>query len=302
MAADRRRYPRRVSDPATRGLVANQSMVAPLRRVLVRAPEATALAEWRACGWRAEPEPAEAEREHEAFRALLARLGAEVVLARPGAGRNADAVYVCDAGWTTKDGLVILRPGKANRREEGALLRRDAAELGVPVVGEIVAPGTVEGGDLLWLDEETLVVGRGYRTNDEGIRQLRELVDASLVVVDLPHWRGAGEVLHLMSLISPLDDDLAVVYAPLLPVRLVEALREREIALVEAPDDEYETMAVNVLAVAPRVAVAIDANPMTRDLLADAGVDVHVYRGDTISFKGDGGPTCLTRPLLRGDR
>jgi dimethylargininase len=288
-----------MSDRSPPSLVANQSMVAPLRRVLVRAPEAAALAEWRACGWRAAPDPTEAEREHAAFRTLLAELGAEVLVARGGAGPNADAIYVCDAGWTTKDGLVILRPGKANRQGEGALLRRDADAYGVPVVGRIEAPGAVEGGDLMWLDGGTLAVGRGYRTNDEGIRQLRALVDAALLVVDLPHWRGAGEVLHLMSLISPLDDDLAVVYAPLLPVRLAEALREREIRLIEVPDDEYASMATNVLAVAPRVAVAIDANPVTCAALADAGVEVHVYRGDTISLKGDGGPTCLVRPLLR---
>jgi dimethylargininase len=288
-----------VSDRSQPSLVANQSMVAPLRRVLVRAPEAAALAQWQACGWRAAPDPLEAEREHAAFRTLLAELGAEVVVARGSAGLNADAVYVCDAGWMTNDGLLILRPGKANRRGEGALLRGDADACGVPVVGEIEAPGAVEGGDLMWLDRGTLVVGRGYRTNDEGIRQLRALVEAELLVVDLPHWRGAGQVLHLMSLISPLDDDLAAVYAPLLPVRLVEALREREIGLIEVPDDEYESMATNVLAVAPRVAVAIDANPVTRAALAGAGVDVHVYRGDTISLKGEGGPTCLVRPLLR---
>jgi N-dimethylarginine dimethylaminohydrolase len=217
-------------------------MTAKLRRVLVRPPDPGALEHWSACLWRERPDAVEAEREHAAFRRLLAELGAEVVCGRPASGANADGMYVCDAGWTTNDGLILLRPGKANRQAEGALLREDAAEHAVGVAGEIIAPGTVEGGDLMWLDERTLVAGRSYRTNAEGIRQLRALVDADVLAVDLPHWRGAGEVLHLMSFVSPLADYLAVVFAPLVPVPLMEALREREIELIEVDEDEYETI------------------------------------------------------------
>jgi N-dimethylarginine dimethylaminohydrolase len=168
------------------------------------------------------------------------------------------------------------------------------------VVGGLEEPALAEGGDTLWLDEETLVVGRSYRTNDFGVDALRAalpLVD--VIAVDLPHLRGRGEVLHLLSLISPLDDDLAVVYLPLMPVRLVELLERRGVKLVSVPDDEFETMGPNVLAVAPRVGLALEGNHVTRERLERAGVEMLTYKGDELSRKGDGGPTCLTRPLLR---
>jgi N-dimethylarginine dimethylaminohydrolase len=176
----------------------------------------------------------------------------------------------------------------------------DLVEAGVPVAGRLEAPALAEGGDTVWLDERTLLVGRGYRTNDAGIAALAELLPGvEVVAFDLPHHRGAGEVLHLMSFLSPLDADLAVVYLPLMPVRLVELLRERGIELVEAPEEEFESMGPNVLALAPRVALALEGNDETRRRLERAGVEVSVYRGDHISRLGDGGPTCLTRPLLR---
>jgi N-dimethylarginine dimethylaminohydrolase len=167
-------------------------------------------------------------------------------------------------------------------------------------VARLEAPATAEGGDTLWLDASTLLVGRGYRTNDEGIRQLAAAIEGvEVITFDLPHLHGAGEVLHLMSLLSPLDTDLAVAYPPLMPVRLLELVAERGIDLVEVPDEEFETMGPNVLALAPRVALALEGNDETRRRMEAAGVDVLVYRGDEISRKGDGGPTCLTRPLLR---
>jgi N-dimethylarginine dimethylaminohydrolase len=177
----------------------------------------------------------------------------------------------------------------------------DFVEAGLPIAGRLDAPAMAEGGDTLWLDERTLLVGRGYRTNDEGIRQLGEaLPGVDVAAFDLPHLRGARQVLHLMSLLSTLDVDLAVAYPPLMPVRLMELLAERGIELVEVPDEEFETMGPNVLALCPRVALALEGNDETRRRLEKAGVDVRVYRGDEISRKGDGGPTCLTRPLLRG--
>jgi dimethylargininase len=241
------------------------------------------------------------EGEHEAFRALLADAGADVVVAATPHALDPDAIYVYDPALVTDEGAVMLRPGKEGRRGEVEVMAADFVEAGLPIAGRLDAPAMAEGGDTLWLDERTLLVGRGYRTNAEGIRQLaKALPGVDVVAFDLPHLRGAGEVLHLLSLLSPLDVDLAVAYPPLMPVRLMELLAERSIELVEVPDEEFETMGPNVLALAPRVALALEGNDETRRRMEKAGVDVRVYRGDELSRKGDGGPTCLTRPLLRG--
>jgi N-dimethylarginine dimethylaminohydrolase len=169
----------------------------------------------------------------------------------------------------------------------------------VPVAGRLLEPELAEGGDCCWLDEGTLLVGIGYRTNEAGVERLRELLpEVEVVPFDLPHWHGRAEVMHLMSLISPLAPDLAVVYAPLLPTRLALLLEEREVELVEVPDEEFGSMGSNVLALAPRVALAVEGNPRTRERMERAGVEVQTYVGEELS-KGDGGPTCLTRPLLR---
>jgi N-dimethylarginine dimethylaminohydrolase len=275
-------------------------MTAPLRRVLVRAPRPGDEAFWRAYGWRGEPDPARIAAEHEAFRTQLAAAGAEVVLGQTPHGPDPDAIYTYDPALVTDAGAILLRPGKEGRRGEPDAIAADLVEAGVPIAGRLEAPALAEGGDSVWIDDATLLVGRGYRTNDEGIAALRELLpDVDVVAFDLPHYRGAGEVLHLMSFISPLDVDLAVVYLPLMPVRLVEILREREIELVEAPDDEFESMGPNVLALGPRVALALAGNDETRRRMERAGVDVRVYEGDHLSRLGDGGPTCLTRPILR---
>ncbi len=241
------------------------------------------------------------EEEHEAFRALLADADADVVVAATPHALDPDAIYVYDPALVTDEGAVMLRPGKEGRRGEVEVMAADFVEAGLPIAGRLGAPATVEGGDTLWLDERTLLVGRGYRTNDEGIRQLAEVLrGVNVVAFDLPHLRGAGEVLHLLSLLSPLDVDLAVAYPPLMPVRLMELLAVRSIELVEVPDEEFATMGPNVLALGPRVGLALEGNDETRRRMEKAGVDVRVYRGDEISRKGDGGPTCLTRPLLRG--
>ena len=277
-----------------------QSMTATLRRVLVKPPAPEAWAAWRAYGWRVEPDLVRFPEEHEAFRQILAEFGAEVVLGRTGGAANPDAIYAYDPALVTDEGALMLQPGKDGRRSEPGDMVVDLMEAGVPIAAKIQYPGTVEGGDTLWLDERTLLVGRGYRTNDEGIRQLVEaLPGVGVIPFDLPHLRGSGEVLHLMSLLSPLDRDLAVAYPPLMPVRLVELLSERGVELVEVPDEEFETMGPNVLALAPRIALALEGNDETRRRMERAGVDVRVYEGDEISRKGDGGPTCLTRPLLR---
>jgi len=275
----------------------SRSMTAPLRRVLVRPPQPEDGARWRDYGWRAEPDHAAAAAEHQAFCLLLEEAGAEVVVAAGEQG-NPDAIYAYDPCLVTDDGAVLLCPCKPGRRGEPDALMPALESAGVPVAGRQQA-GIAEGGDTLWLDRDTLLVGRGHRTDAVGIAELERLTGADVITFDLPNWTGAGAVMHLMSLISPLDDDLAVVYPRLVPVRLLELLADRGIRTVEVPDDEFESMGTNVLALGPRRALALEGNDETRRRLERAGVDVVTYRGDEISRKGDGGPTCLTRPLLR---
>jgi N-dimethylarginine dimethylaminohydrolase len=274
-----------------------ESMTGDLRRVLVRAP--SDLRDWEACGWRAEPDPAAIARELEALCAILERAGAEVVLAES-PSENADAVYVFDPALVTEQGAILLNPGKELRRAEPAALAQDFERVGVPVAGSLEANEWAEGGDLIRLDERTLLAGRGYRTNSDGIWALERLTGLETLVFDLPHWHGPGEVMHLLSLLSPLAPDLVVAYPPLLPTRLAQLLDERGIEIVPVPDDEFATMGSNVLALAPRAALAVAGNPETRRRLERAGVEVEVYEGAELS-KGDGGPTCLTSPLLRTD-
>ena len=277
-----------------------QTMTAPLRRVFVRRPP-TDVSRWREYGWRAEPDAARLLAEHEGFCDALAQAGAEVVVGEPTQSGNVDAIYVFDPALTSNAGAILLRPGKESRRDEVAAIRGDLEANGIPITVELTAPAVAEGGDSLWLDDTTLVVGLGYRTNAIGAAQIAVALPAiDVLTVDLPHHRGRGEVLHLLSLISPVDDDLALVYLPLLPVRLVQLLEERGVRMVEVPDEEFGSMGCNVLALAPRVVLALDGNPGTRSRLEAAGVEVRVYTGEELSRKGDGGPTCLTRPLARG--
>jgi N-dimethylarginine dimethylaminohydrolase len=195
---------------------------------------------------------------------------------------------------------VLLRPGKEGRRGEPGAIADALVAADVPIAAELVSPVVAEGGDTVWLDAETLLVGIGYRTNPAAVGALESAFPGVQVLTfDLPHWNGRGEVMHLMSFISPLDRDLALVYPRIAPVRLLELLTERGIEVVEVPDEEFETQGSNVLALGPRRALALAGSPETRRRMERAGVDVVVYRGAEISLKGDGGPTCLTRPLLR---
>jgi len=274
-------------------------MTGVLERVLVRPPLPEDVSRWREHGWRAAPDYPAAAAEHETFRGLLAEAGAEVVVSRHDPG-NPDAMYVYDPVLVGGEGAVLLRPGKEGRRQEPAAIGPSLEAAGVPIAAELGAPACAEGGDTVWLDEQTLLVGIGYRTNDESVPALEAAFPGvTLVPFDLPHWNGVGEVMHLMSFISPLDRDLAVVYARIAPVRLLRLLAERDISVVEVPDEEFESQGSNVLALGPRRALALDGNPETRRRMEKAGVEVVMYRGDEISRKGDGGPTCLTRPLLR---
>ena len=278
-----------------------QTLLAPLRRVLVRAPDPPALARWREFGWLAEPDPAIAAEQHEALCLLLRAAGAEVVYAGSDVGEDPDAVYVFDPVIVSDRGALLLRPGKEGRRGEPSAIAEDLGALGVSVAFEMAEPATAEGGDTMWLDQRTLLVGRSYRTNDAGIRALREaLPGVEVLAFDLPRLQGPNACLHLLSLLSPLDDDLVVAYPPLMPIRLLELFAERGIAVVEVPEEEFDSLGPNVLALAPRVAVALEGNPEIRRRMESAGVDVSVFEGSEIAHKGEGGPTCLTRPLLRG--
>lgn len=280
-----------------------QSMVAPLRRVLLVRPVPPADPDcWRALGYLRPIDHQRAVTEHAALVALLEREGVETIVVEPDDPNLQDAIFPFDPVIVTEAGAILLRMGKALRQPEVAFLERVLRDLDVPIVGRIEPPGTVEGGDCLWLDERTLVVGRGYRTNDAGIAQLAELVrplDVAVIAVDLPHWHGPGECLHLLSLLSPVDVDLVVAYPALIPVRLMELLRSRQFELIAVPDEEFPTQGPNVLALAPRRCVILRENVRTIAALEAAGCTVYPYEGQEISHNRSGGPTCLTRPLLR---
>jgi dimethylargininase len=278
-----------------------QDQVGELRRVYVRAPRPQDLGAWADYGWRSAPDPVRAADEHDAFRAELETAGADVVLGSTLVKDDPDSIYAYDPVLMTDRGAILLRPGKPGRRREPDAVAVDLRDAGVPIAGRLEEPACAEGGDIFWLDEGTLVVGRGYRTNDDGIDALRGLLpEVEVMAFDLPHQRGPSECLHLLSLLSPLAEDLVVCYPPLMPVRLMEELVARGIAYVEVPEEEFGTMGPNVLALAPRIGLALEGNPGTKRRMQAAGVEIRTYRGDEISRKGDGGPTCLTRPLLRG--
>ena len=279
------------------------SLWEPLRRVMVRQPGAPGSdTDWSDLAYFHPPDQERSNAEHAAFVDLLIERGVEVVTAPPDEPGYLDAVFCYDPSLMTDHGAILLRPGKPQRVDEVAFHAKTYADIGVPILGAIDAPGTVEGGDTLWIDDTTLAIGRGYRTNREGIRQMQALLDplgVQVVAYDLAHYHGPGECLHLMSFISPVDDKLAVVYPPLMPVQLVEDLQERGWQFIEVPDEEFEPMACNVLAVGPRDVIAMDGNPITRARMETAGCIVRVYPGQEISFNRAGGPTCLSRPLWR---
>jgi dimethylargininase len=271
------------------------SSTAALRRVLVRRPPED-LSDWERYRWLAEPDPTALAVEHEMLCAALEEAGAEVVVAEP---TTLDAIYVYDPALIGDDGAVLLRPGKEERRDEPEALGRELERAGVPVAHRLGEPRLAEGGDFFWLDSGTLCGGRGYRTNSDGLWTLERMLGVELLVFDLPHHHGPAACLHLLSLLSPLADDLVLAYPPLLPVRLAQLLDERGIQVVEVPDDEFETLGCNALALAPRAALIPEHNGETRRRLEAAGVEVLVYRAAELS-KGEGGPTCLTLPLRRG--
>lgn len=285
-----------------------QSDVGRIERILLKhardafRDESSIAAQWQELNYLAPPDLDRAAEEYDRWVSTFEGWGIEVVFApaRPEVGL--DSIYVRDAAFLCDRGAILCNMGKRARRSEPQALEPVLREAGVPILGAIAGQGRLEGGDVTWLDSRTLAVGRGYRTNDEGISQLRELLGDGideLIVVPLPHAKGPDDVFHLMSIISPIDLDLALVYSPLMPVPFRERLLERGIELVEVPDEEFESMGGNVLAVAPRRCLMLKGNERTRRRLERAGAEVHVFEGEQISAKGSGGPTCLTRPLSR---
>ncbi len=213
-----------------------------------------------------------------------------------------DSIYCRDASIATDFGIIICNMGKQGRIHEPYAQLEAYKMNNINILGEIKFPGTLEGGDVAWLDQNTLAVGHTYRTNEEGISQLEGLLQPKgieIIVVELPHYKGKSDVFHLMSILSPVDKNLAVVYSPLMPIKFRNELLERGFQLVEVPEQEFDSMGCNVLAVAPRDCLMVAGNPITRKLLEDAGASVHIYEGNEISVKGGGGPTCLTRPIDR---
>ena len=278
-----------------------QSMTSELREVLVKRPGP-------AFG-RAYDDPAHgflepvdlerAQREHDAFTEVLASLGPTVHVLDTDPAGDPDLVYTFDPLLVTDQGAIPLRPGKANRAGEPAILEAWTQQQGIPTHGRIEAPGTIEGGDTFWLRSDLLCVGRTLRTNQSGVDQLSALVGGDVRVFDVPYWKGPAELIHLMSVISPVADDLAVVYLPLLPVGLWQLLGDLGIRLVEVPDEEFPTLGCNVLAVRPGVVIMAEGNPATAAALTAVGCEVHTYPAAQVGINGSGGPTCMTRPILR---
>ena len=279
-----------------------------LRRVVLRHPRAAfggpeaIAASWHALNYLAAPDYGRALADYDRFAEILSAGGAEIDWLPAAEGLTLDSLYVHDSALPGPRGIVLCNMGKPARAREPAAMGRAFEALGLPVAGRIEGAGRLEGGDLVWFDERSCAVARGTRTNDAGIAQLKALLGpgVEVVTVPLPHYRGPDDVFHLMSIISPLDADLALVHGPLMPVVFREWLLARGIELVEVAEDEFDTLGCNVLALGPRRCLTAAGNPETRARLEAAGCEVLTYPAAEISLKGQGGPTCLTRPLVRG--
>jgi N-dimethylarginine dimethylaminohydrolase len=257
---------------------------------------------WRDLNYLSKPDLNNALTEYATFQSVLRLQAAEIFYLPEDASVNMDSIYCRDASIATDNGMIICNMGKAARMNEPLASKRAFEANGIPVLGTITPPGTLEGGDVAWLNEYTLAVGHTYRTNEEGIKQLTTMLrplGVEVITVPLPHYKGKEDVFHLMSILSPVDTDLAVVYSPLMPIVFRNLLLKSGYQLVEVTDEEFESMGCNVLAFAPRECLVVSGNPKTRAALENAGCKVTVYDGGEISVKGGGGPTCLTRPIHR---
>ncbi|GAB1445976.1 MAG: hypothetical protein KF860_00090 [Cyclobacteriaceae bacterium] len=257
---------------------------------------------WKELNYLSKPDFNKAIEEYQSFENLLSQSGADLHYLPQEDKVNMDSIYCRDASIATNHGIIICNMGKAGRVHEPHAEKEAYEMYQMKILGEIKSPGTIEGGDVAWLDESTLAVGLTYRTNEEGIKQLKDLLlphGVNVIVVPLPHYKGSSDVFHLMSVLSPVDHNLAVVYSPLMPIVFRNELLNRGFELVEVPEEEFESMGCNVLALAPKKCIMVKGNPSTREALEKAGCEVMEYEGNEISVKGGGGPTCLTRPILR---
>lgn len=287
----------------------SQSMVRPLRKVLVKRPEEAFEsqdridAQWRSLDYLVRPDFERAVEEHQRFTSLLEAAGAEVACLPVDGRTGLDSLYVHDpVAAVTGQGVILGRMGKDARMKEPEVQEDWYAEAGIPIAGRIEPPGSVEGGDVVWLKDDLAVIGLTYRTNGEGIRQFQALLQPEgidVLAIPMVHWDGPGAVLHLMSIISMLDADLAAVYERLLPIPFREMLAALGIEMVPVPDEEYDSLGCNVLAVGPRQVLVRSGNPVTADRMRTAGCAVETFDGDHICYAGSGGPTCLTRPVYR---
>lgn len=273
------------------------SMTGELASVAVRPPSRRG--DYQRAHWAQPLDLALLAEQHAAFVALLQHLGCDVIELMP-ADDMPDAIFTYDPCFVVGHGFIELRGAKAVRAGEPPLLSSELQDLGVPLLGRLTGAATADGGDMFWLDDHTLAVGRSYRTNDHAIDQLRSILEPRVTIeaFDLPHDLGPEYCLHLMSVVSPIRGDLALVYERLAPIRLLEALRTRGMELLALPETDYTSLGCNVLTIRPGVVVIASGNEATVALLRDHGVDVHTYQASEIS-KGEGGPTCLTRPILR---
>ena len=285
------------------------SMVAPLQRVLVCSPRSAGwnqserVACWQALGFHHAPNFDQAQLQHNVLTRELASVGAEVIEIAPASDDTLDAVYAHDASLATDFGMVLMRMGKPNRITEGSNHGALYESLGIPILGTITKPGATEAGDIVWLDSKTLLIGRGYRTNAVGIQQMRDLLapkGVEVLTAPLPYGPGPSACLHLMSLMSLLDEHTVLVDLPWLAVETVELLRDRGFRFIEIDSSERDTLACNVLALGKSRLLAIEENHKTNARLHNAGFDVRTFPGSELCINGSGGPTCLTRPLLRG--
>lgn len=280
-----------------------QSMVWPLKKVLVRAPDASfAVKDPALWHYTSAPNLDMAIVEHKDFVKVLKDHGIEITYHKQKLDGLADSIFVHDPAIMTDHGVILLKMGKKLREGEPDGLKAHFKEVGIPILAQLTGNASAEGGDCLWLDTKTLLVGRGYRTNQEGINQISNALKphgVQVLAYDLPYDQGKDACLHLQSLISLVDEKTAVVFRKLMPVALIQLLEEKGFTLIDVPEEEYPTMATNILALAPKVCLTIEGNPKTKEKLEQAGVKVHTYKGDEISHKAEGGATCLTRPILR---
>jgi N-dimethylarginine dimethylaminohydrolase len=257
--------------------------------------------QWKELNYTELPNLEESLDEYQSFEGIIAEMKTDIIYLDENKNTGLDSIYVRDASIATREGMILCNMGKDAREGEPEAQRIAYEKAGIKILGQVNTPGKIEGGDVAWLDEDTLAVGRGYRTNDEGIQQVRELLSgfANVVEVHLPHYRGESDVFHLMSIISPVDKDLAVIHSPLMSVPFRELLVDMGYQFVEVPEGEFDSMGCNVFALAPRKCLMVQGNPITKKRLEEAGAEVIEYKGEEISLKGCGGPTCLTRPLIR---